>query len=167
MRYWYFHLSMIVLLAVMIMGCGEKLTEEQMYAKASEFENDKNIEEAIGYYEKIVDTFPESDASAETLYKLGVYYANHVKDFEKSVNAYKRLIEQYPNSSFVVQSSFMIGYRYANDIKDMEKAKTAYQDFLKKYPEHELASSVQWELDHLGEDISSIEIQLGNNKTEK
>ena len=56
----------------------------------------------------------------------------------------------------------MIGYRYANDIKDYDKAKKYYQEFLKKWPMHELAASVKWELDHLGKDISELELQLGS-----
>ena len=59
----------------------------------------------------------------------------------------------------------MIGYRYANDIHDLDKAKAAYQEFLKKYPNHELASSVKWELAHLGQDLSEIELQLGSDST--
>jgi len=61
----------------------------------------------------------------------------------------------------------MIGYRYANDLNDLEKAKEAYNEFLQKYPEHELAPSVQWELDHLGQDISEIELNFGKDEAEK
>jgi hypothetical protein len=52
----------------------------------------------------------------------------------------------------------MIGYIYANHVKDFDKAKEAYNSFIEKYPEHELVTSVKWEIDHLGKDISEIDI---------
>jgi len=87
-----------------------------------------------------------------------------LQEFEKSVAAYLRIVDEYPESQHVIQSTFMIGYRYANDMKEMDKAKTAYELFLEKYPDHELASSVKWELDHLGQDISEIDLQLDENE---
>ena len=40
---------------------------------------------------------------------------------------------------------------------DITKAKTAYTKFLENYPEHELAPSVQFELEYLGKQIKDIE----------
>jgi hypothetical protein len=57
----------------------------------------------------------------------------------------------------------MIGYIYANHLKDFEKARNHYNQFLEKYPQHELTTSVQWEIDHLGKDISEIDI-FANSK---
>ena len=50
----------------------------------------------------------------------------------------------------------MIGFIYANSVSDTAKAREAYTIFLKKYPDHELVSSVKWELAHLGKDINQI-----------
>jgi len=140
-----------------VLSCGQKMTEEQMFATALDYETKEQYEDATKMLEKFVKTYPESDKADEALYKLGVIYANNLKDFNKSVNSYKRLVKNFPESNFVIQSTFMIGYRYANDIKDLDKAKEAYEGFLEKYPNHELATSVKWELDHLGQDISDIE----------
>jgi len=58
------------------------------------------------------------------------------------------------------KAQFMVGYIYANpqfgDVQDLEKAKNSYEVFLKKYPNHELAPSVQFEMDNLGKDINEI-----------
>jgi TolA-binding protein len=163
MRNW-FVLFSIALMLTLIVGCGQKFTEEQLRAKALDFENKELWDKEIEVLEQLVKKFPNSDKADEYLYKLGVSYANNLKEFKKSVDAYQRLVTKYPNSKYVIQATFMIGYRYANDIKDLDKAKKAYQSFLDKYPNHELASSVKWELDHLGQDISEIELQLGNSK---
>jgi outer membrane protein assembly factor BamD (BamD/ComL family) len=162
MRYW-FGLFCIGLMVALVVGCGSKVTEEQLRAKALDFENKEMWDKEVEILEQLVKKFPGSDKADEYLYKLGVSYANNLKEFKKSVDAYQRLVTKYPNSKYVIQSTFMIGYRYANDIKDLDKAKQAYQSFLDKYPNHELASSVRWELDHLGQDISEIELQFGNS----
>ncbi len=48
-----------------------------------------------------------------------------------------------------------------------DKAKKAYEEFLKEYPDHELAPSVKWELEHLGQDISQIDLKLGEEEIAK
>jgi TolA-binding protein len=163
MKYWY-NLAAASLLIALFLACGQKFTEEQMRAQASDFEAKEQWAEAVKSYEKLAKAYPHSEKTSEDLYRLGMLYANQLKDFTKSVTAYQRLIENFPSSGLAVQSLFMIGYRYANDIKDLENAKKYYQEFLQKYPQHELASSVKWELDHLGQDISSIELQLGKKE---
>lgn len=150
-----------ILVAVVMAGCGEKLTEEQLRANAVDFESREQWQGAADMYARLVKAYPKSTRADETLYRLGVLYANNLKDYQKSVEAYKLLIKKYPKSNYVIQSSFMIGYRYANDIKDLGNAKKYYQEFLNKWPNHELASSVKWELEHLGKDISELELQLG------
>ena len=160
MRNW-FGLFLIVMFSLVI-GCGQKITEEQLRAKALDFENKEMWEKEVETLERLQKKYPSSEKADEYLYKLGVSYANNLKEFKKSIDSYQRLVTKYPDSKYVIQSTFMIGYRYANDVKDLAKAKTAYESFLAKYPDHELASSVKWELDHLGQDISEIELQLGN-----
>jgi len=145
----------------MISGCGEKLSEEQLRATALDLENKEQWAEAAKIYERLVKAYPQSPRAAETIYRLGITYANNLKDFNKAVATHQRIVKDYPNSNFVKQSTFMIGYLYANDLKDLQKAKAAYEDFLQKWPTHELASSVKWELEHLGQDISQIDLQLG------
>ncbi len=149
MKYWNGTIAAL-LMVVLLAGCGKKITEEQLRAKAMDYENKEQWEEAAKTYEALVKKYPKSKKTDTDLYKLGVIYANNLKDYRKSVAAYKKLVSNYPKSSYAIQSTFMIGYRYANDIHDLGKAKAAYQEFLKKYPKHELASSVKWELAHLG-----------------
>ncbi len=162
MKRW-FGLFFAFLMVGLLIGCGQKLTEEQLRAKALDYENKEQWEEVVKVYEQLIDRFPESAKADENLYQLAGLYASSFGDFQKSIDTYYRLIENYPESNLVVQAYFMIGYRYANDVKDLDKAKEAYQAFLDKFPEHELTSSVRWELNHLGEDISDIELQLGSS----
>ncbi len=153
-------LFFLLVITALLASCGEKMTEQQMRAMALDYENKEQWDKAIETFETILKTYKESPKTDETLYKLGSLYVNHKQDFEKAIALYKQLIEEHPESQHAVKAAFMIGYWYANNVKDLERARKAYESFLQTYPDHELAASVEWELNHLGEDIGSIELNL-------
>ena len=160
---------------VLLMQCGQRLTEEQMFSEALNYKEQAMALEtegltdeanelylkAIKSYEKFVKEFPQSDRCTDVLYELGTLYLNNLQDPEKSIAVYQRIIDEYPDGKWVVQAQFMIGYRYANDVKNFEKARESYTLFLQKYPDHELAMSAKWELENLGKDITDIEFLEG------
>lgn len=82
-------------------------------------------------------------------------YMNNGRFFE-SIALYNELIEKFPNSKHVPKTLFMIGFIYANELQDSVKAKAYYSTFLKRFPDDELAASVQWEMTHLGSDVSTV-----------
>ena len=153
--------SMLIL--TLVVGCGKKMTEEQLYAQALDYQNKQQWDDVAKTYEKLVSMYPESEKADEHMYNLGMVYANNVKNFDSAIKTWKKLLENYSDSHLVVNTKFMIGYCYANNVGDLESARKAYQDFLAEYPDHELAPSVQWELGHLGQDISDIDLQLGED----
>jgi outer membrane protein assembly factor BamD (BamD/ComL family) len=77
--------------------------------------------------------------------------------FQKAVDKYQELIALYPKSPLCAQSQFMIGYIYANHIQDFDAAKEAYVTYLELYADDEMSKDAKWELEHLGEDINSID----------
>ena len=82
---------------------------------------------------------------------------NSREEFDKAVTMHQQLLEEYPESPHYPKSLFMVGFIYANHIKKLEKAEQVFKEFLQKYPDHELAPSVKWELEHLGqEDVGTI-----------
>ncbi|MDZ7316085.1 MAG: tetratricopeptide repeat protein [candidate division KSB1 bacterium] len=157
---------MTICAGIVLVNCGQKVkvTEEQLYAKVLDFQNKQQWQDVAASYETLIKSFPKSAKADEYLYNLGMVYANNLKEYRKAVEAWKKLVKQHPNSRLVINTKFMIGYCLANDIKDLPKAKEAYEQFLKEYPEHELAPSVRWELDHLGQDISQIDLKLGEEE---
>ena len=148
----------------MLIGCGKKMTQEQMLAHAEKYEKESNYTEALKIYQKFTKKFSTSDFADQAQYKVAYIFSNNLNDFEKSVEAFLTLLEKYPESELAAQSLFMVGFIYANNINDLEKARTYYSKFLETYPDHELSSSVKWELDNLGKDIN--EIQLFNDESD-
>lgn len=150
--------ALVLIGGIFCLGCSKKMTEEQLFAEAQKYEAQEDIQNVLKIYEEAVDRFPQSPHADSILQKVGMLYLNHQEQYEKAVAAYERLLKKYPQSKYQAQSHFMIGYIYANHIKDLDKAKNYYSQFLEKYPEHELVTSVKWELEHLGKDISEIDI---------
>jgi len=155
----------VFLFAVIAAGCSNKMNEEQLLAAAQKFEAQEDIDGALKTYEELNDRFANSPHADSVLQKLGMIYLNKKGQFDKAVAAYERIVEKFPQSKHQAQSLFMIGYIYANHLKNFDKAKESYDKFIAKYPEHELTASVQWELQHLGKDISEIDIFDGSKNT--
>jgi outer membrane protein assembly factor BamD (BamD/ComL family) len=156
-------LFVLLLVGIVWAGCSKKMSEEQLFAQAQQLEAKEDIDGALKVYEELSVRFPNSPHADSVLQKLGMIYLNKKEQFGKAVAVYERVVEKFPQSKYQPQSLFMIGYIYANHLKDFEKAKTHYDKFVENYPEHELTASVQWELQHLGKDISDIDI-FANSK---
>lgn len=156
--------SLMILVLVILSGCGPKVTEEQLYAKVLDYQNKQQWQEVAAAYEQLIKSFPKSAKADENIYNLGMIYANNLKEHRKAIDAWNRLVKNYPDSRLIINTKFMIGYCYANDLKDLDRAGKAYESFLQEYPTHELAPSVQWELNHLGQDISEIDLKLGEEE---
>jgi TolA-binding protein len=147
----------IALVFLFMIGCGERMTKEQLFALAEKYEMEENFQTAIKTYQKILKKYGDSERADEAQHKIALIYSNNLNDFQKSIETHELVIKNYPNSKYAIQSLFMIGFIYANNLQNIEKAKEYYTKFLEKYPQHELASSVDWELKHLGQDINDIE----------
>jgi outer membrane assembly lipoprotein YfiO len=144
---------LFMLISLFIFSCGQKQTEEQLWAQGQNFEKEENFEEALKTYEQLLETYPKGKFAEESQQKIAFIFYNNFNDFNKAIEAHERLIKNYPESKYVAQARFMIGYIYANDLKDLDNARKAYNEFMEKHPESELVESVKWELEHLGQDI--------------
>lgn len=163
---WVIRSGLIAVAVLMVVGCGDKVTEQQLVAKIQEYQDNQQWEQVVETYQMLLKKYPDSEKAAEYTYNMGMVYSNNMQEYEKAIDTWETLLEKYPDSHLVTNTKFMIGYCYANNIEDIEKARVKYQEFLKEYPEHELAPSVKWELDHLGQDISKIELELSGEETE-
>ncbi|MDZ7362657.1 MAG: tetratricopeptide repeat protein [candidate division KSB1 bacterium] len=151
-------LLVLLLGGIVFAGCSQKMSEEQLFVQAQQFEAKEDIDGALKVYEELSERFPNSPHADSVLQKLGMIYLNKKEQFGKAVAVYERVVEKFPHSKYQPQSLFMIGYIYANHLKEFDKARRYYEKFIDTYPKHELVASVQWELQHLGKDISDIDI---------
>ena len=150
-----------------LLQSAKTLERDQLYAEIAKHEAREKFENAVIFYNALLERFPKDEKRDEVLQKLGLVYLNHEGQYQKAVEAYERLLEEYPASAGAAQAQFMIGYIYANHLKELDKARAAYNTFKEKYPQHELMTSVNWELEHLGQDISSIDIFTDSKEAPK
>lgn len=159
--------TLMMVVVASLFGCGEKESESAYWQRAREFEKQENFAEAIKVYEKQLIDYPQGEFAEEALHKVAFLNYNNVHDFAKAIELHRTLIDKYPQSEFVPQARFMIGYISANDLKDYEAAKVAYENFLKHHSGSELAESVKWELEHLGQDINEqLQELFGDDKSD-
>jgi tetratricopeptide (TPR) repeat protein len=95
--------------------------------------------------------------AADLLQKGEAYYKD--RKLVEAMDNFKQYVEYYPDSSQAARCSFMIGFIYANDFQDTLRARQSYEAFLKAYPQADpgLRMSAEWELKHLGQDISNLD----------
>ncbi len=147
-------------------SCADQETAAELFSKGQKFEQEEKFDEALHAYEKLTKIHPDDAQADDALQKAAFIYYNNSGDFHKAIECHERLVEHFPESDFVQQAQFMVGFIYANDLKDLEKAKVAYNEFLELHPDSELADDVQWELEHLGQDVNEQLLNLfGDEKT--
>ncbi len=75
----------------------------------------------------------------------------------EAVRSYEQIVENFPESENRSKAVFMLGFLYANELHDTDKARSYYSQMLQEYPDHELAVSVEFELENLGKAIEEID----------
>jgi len=155
-------LFILTIFGLMLMGCEGTKTAEEYYTQSELDRNSKNIKSSLENLENIIINYPDHSLTPKAQYLIGDIYMNDLRDFEAAVDAYGLVVENYKTSDDSPKAQFMIGYIYANPqfgkIQDLDKAKSTYEIFLTNFPDHELAPSVQFEMENLGKDINEIPV---------
>ncbi|HDP67940.1 MAG TPA: tetratricopeptide repeat protein [Candidatus Marinimicrobia bacterium] len=148
----------LVILMILMVGCsGDRVKSAQGYWDlAREAFNNKQYQEAISYYEKLVQRFPQDSLAVPALFSVAEIYKNNMKDYTKSIQSYQRILREYVSHPKAPNASFMIGYVYANDLNNYDQARSSYEEFIKTFPEHSLVPSAQWEIENLGKSLDEI-----------
>lgn len=147
-----FFLSFAILF---LTGCSV-LSEDEILEKAQAAHKAGKYEEALEFYEMMLDKYPLGRYASSTLFLLGSLYSNELKDHRAAVQYYRQFAETYPEDKDAPLALFLIGFIYNNELQEFDSARTAYLSFLSRYPDHEMAASAQFELDHLGEDAEGV-----------
>jgi outer membrane protein assembly factor BamD (BamD/ComL family) len=83
--------------------------------------------------------------------------AENEGNFEKAVDFYSMLLKKYPHNEHNYKAQFMIGFIYSEELKDYDKASAAMQSIVDNYPDCDLADDARWMLEHMGENLESME----------
>lgn len=152
----------VLLLVFSLINC-QRQSEKDLYKTAMEDIKNGNFQSAIQNLEKIIEQNPNSEYAPEVYFSLASIYQSlegdpiHQKaNYERALYYYQELIDKFPNNEKAPEATFMAGFICAEYLQDYKRASIYYKKFLKAYPEHELAFSVQAELDNLGKSPEEI-----------
>ena len=151
-------LYILTIIGIIIIGCGNNQTADELFSGAENARNEKDIKRALFNLDLLLKKYPDHVLAAKTQYLIGDIYMNDLRDFDSAIAAYVNVVNNFSGTNQEAQAQFMIGYIYANILSDNPKAELNYKIFLDRFPEHELAPSVQFELDYLGKDINEIDV---------
>jgi len=151
-------LYILTIIGIIIIGCGNNQTADELFSGAENARNEKDIKRALSNLDLLIKKYPDHVLAAKTQYLIGDIYMNDLRDFDSAIAAYVDVVNNFSGTNQEAQAQFMIGYIYANILNDNSQAELNYKNFLDRFPDHELAPSVQFELDHLGKDINEIDV---------
>ena len=66
------------------------------------------MQEAIGYYERVLAEYPASEHGDEAQFMIAFIYEEHIRDLEQARRAYQRVIENYPDSELATSARHLL-----------------------------------------------------------
>ncbi|MFQ6002695.1 MAG: tetratricopeptide repeat protein [Candidatus Zixiibacteriota bacterium] len=122
---------------------------ELAFKLADKYEARRRYDQAVSYYQKVVDLDPEDKKgkSQDALFNLA-WLEIRKKDYLKAVDAFKNFLEKYPKSEMAEDAERFIPYSYAKT-GDTTKALELYQRFLTNHPDSKDTSWVKKKIKEL------------------
>ena len=142
-----------IIFLFLFISCDNK-DYEVSYEKVKKFRINKDHSNAIVELKKILNSNIKFYQKDETYFTLAEIYLNDIKDYYKSIEYYSYVSDK---SDFYPKSIFMIGYIYSNNLNEYTQAFKYYNAFKNQFSNHELYSSVLYELELLDKHESIID----------
>ncbi|NOX88576.1 MAG: tetratricopeptide repeat protein [Calditrichaeota bacterium] len=98
----------LTLITLLALSCSSKLSEEEYYEKAKEAYSKENYSQAMDYFKKIIEYYPEGKRAAESLFMLGFINANDLKKYDEARKYYQQFIDKYPDHELADDAEYEI-----------------------------------------------------------
>ncbi len=92
----------------LLLACSAKLSEEEYYNKAKEAYSKENYQQAVDYFKKILQYYPDGKRAPESLFMLGFINANDLKKYDQAKKYYQQFIDKYPNHELADDAQYEI-----------------------------------------------------------
>ena len=83
-------------------------TPEVVLALAMALQGDKQYDEAITTYERLIGKYPKSPEAYKGLFMLGYMYYDEIKDNDKTLTVLKQFVSTYPDSELTMSAEVLI-----------------------------------------------------------
>lgn len=154
---------LLLLLIVFLNSCGS-YTDEELWIKIERAKANNNWDSTLQVSQRILKDYPNGRYSGWARFALAESYRFKNQPRE-ALDNYKLFHEQYPEMQPSALSLFLTGYIYSNNLQMFDSAKIFYEEFLQKYPKHDLAPTVRFELESIGQSPQEVLNERSNNKT--
>ena len=108
--------ALLGLVAVLLIMCAEKKTEEEQYMTAYELYNNQEYQKAIDNFKKVIDQYPNGKFTATSIFLIGFISNNYTKDLDQAKEYYELFIKKYPEHDMISSAK----YELENLGKDIE-----------------------------------------------
>jgi len=95
-----------IMLAFLIGGCSQKLSEKEYFDAGYDQYNKQNFEEALNNFKLLVKYYPDGELAAKSIFMIGYINANHVNNLEEAKKYYTQFIEKYPDDELVDSAKY-------------------------------------------------------------
>lgn len=103
----------------LVIGCGPKLSDSEMFAQANQLQREGKYEDAIASYKSLVSSYPKSTYAPQAQFMVGFIYANELKKIDEAKTAYEKFIKDFPEHEMVKDARWEIEH-LGQDIQDIE-----------------------------------------------
>ncbi|MEO0131015.1 MAG: tetratricopeptide repeat protein [candidate division WOR-3 bacterium] len=101
--------------------------------------------QALEYYKKLLENYPDYEKGDETSFRIGDLYFK-AKKYDEAIGSFQYLISRYPNSSFLPFAQAAIGQAYLIQ-KNYKNAIISFEKFLNLFPKDIQANGVKKSLE--------------------
>lgn len=102
---------------------------------AEMYAGNKQFNEAISIYERIIVSNRDSEYSDRANFEIAEINRQFFREYETALNYYESVFYSPVDSEYDDDAYYYAAKIYENQIKDMGKAKSTYQNLINKYPD--------------------------------
>lgn len=87
---------------------GDPKAPEALKKLAALAQQQGQMQEAIGYYERVLADYPDSGHGDEAQFMIAFIYEEYVRDVDQARLAYQRVIDRYPDSELAASARHLL-----------------------------------------------------------
>ncbi|MEE9189490.1 MAG: tetratricopeptide repeat protein [Candidatus Neomarinimicrobiota bacterium] len=139
-----------------------------LYNKSKLYRDNNEPYKALKVLELIMSKFSDDELVPKAHYVIADIHLKFLSEPQKAIEIFKEVSSAYEDTPHGPHAQFMAAYIYANVTKDLTLAEEEYSLFLEMYPDHELRTSVEFELEYLGQDVDDVvKLKEANRELDK
>jgi len=111
----------------------ETIKDAVYYWKAEVYFKVKDYTQAKNFYREVIDNFPNSEYSADSMYSFGWCFLEE-KEYNEAINEFEKLAQLHPAHQLAEEAYFKVSEAIFNQ-KEYQEAQNKFESFIKKFPE--------------------------------